>query len=537
MAAPVTKRIKYSEQVGNLSPGLSEYEIIRQANIKRNEEFLASLGVEDVKSSLAASVVANKPSRKREISRKNKSVQNNVPLTRSAKIKIENLDQEILELTQQGDNEAAKDKIKILLNMKKELEPLPVDVNHERHSALPIAFTYMTNKTGCYWLPNDFSDLLKHLSTTVPDVVPTVAAPTGINEDDIRTLRNMRIHENEVARLTQERISSVCIHPSEHKLVVFAGDELGNFGCWDVQRTEESELDGVYKYHPHVSRIARIHAQPLQSTAIYSTSYDGTVRLFDVVKEQFVQVFGAPEGLSGVKFTFTDADFLYDEAECMYIGSSDGYAALADFRASNSAYMWKRACESGYRVYSIQQHPTVPHLIVAAEKNMISLYDVRKGSASSSTSLQALVTHTQHTSPGGEYLVSIEHDDTLRTWRNFTQPSVEADCIVTPHVNPSRYSFRPVFDPKHDHVFALGSMLHQRRIEVYNPVLHARLASSTSQSKQKTPAAGEDYSLELLCSLQDDQLDSVCVRNAFHPSLNVLAGGNSSGRVHIFRNT
>ena len=547
----------------NTNTDVSEYELERLANIQRNEKFLASLGLNAIKSSLSASV-PKAPPRKKEVSRKKTPAEINVPLRRSGRVTIDKLQEEILQLTNKGDIETAETKRKLLDDMVSKKEegtytvPDPIyEERRTRHDASPILFSdmvYDPEKYDVSKFQEDFAELLTVLqntsistSSTVPATIKKKNTKHTKVEDSTQDLQNIQIHNNEVARLTEARITAVCIHPTEHKIVVYAGDKLGNLGCWDVQKTEASELSGVYKYHPHVSNIARIHASPLQSTAIYSTSYDGTVRHFDIAKEQFTQAFEAPEELSG--FYFTDADFLYDQAQCMYIGSNDGCAALIDFRASNSAYMWKRTCESGYKLNSIQQHPTMPHLLVTAEKNMISLYDVRKSSASSRNSMKALVTHIQHTltisaatiAPDGEYLVSVAHDNTIRTWQNFTQPSVEADCIVTRHDNNTgRWlsTFRPAFDPKHDHVFALGSMLQPRRIEVYNPVLQTGLNSSnTSKSKQKTVAGagGGDYTLELLCNLQDDQLASVCSRNAFHPSLNVLAGGNSSGRVHIFR--
>jgi hypothetical protein len=41
--------------------------------------------------------------------------------------------------------------------------------------------------------------------------------------------------------------------------------------------------------------------------------------------------------------------------------------------------------------------------------------------------------------------------------------------------------------------------------------------------------------LSLLAAIKDDSLASVCSRNGFHPTLNIIIGGNSSGRVHIIR--
>ena len=80
-------------------------------------------------------------------------------------------------------------------------------------------------------------------------------------------------------------------------------------------------------------------------------------------------------------------------------------------------------------------------------------------------------------------------------------------------------TFRPVFDPKHPHAFIVGSMTQPRQIDVFIPSLLGNGA----------------LSLNSVLELKGEFLGSVCSRNACHTSLSVVAGGNSSGRVHIFR--
>jgi hypothetical protein len=79
-------------------------------------------------------------------------------------------------------------------------------------------------------------------------------------------------------------------------------------------------------------------------------------------------------------------------------------------------------------------------------------------------------------------------------------------------------TFRPTFDPKQPHTFILGSMEHPRRIGIFSTSLINSLPSIISQ-----------------CTIRDDNLNSVCSRNSFHPSIDIIVAGNSSGRVHIFK--
>lgn len=72
--------------------------------------------------------------------------------------------------------------------------------------------------------------------------------------------------------------------------------------------------------------------------------------------------------------------------------------------------------------------------------------------------------------------------------------------------------FRAIWDPKQEHCFLVGSMAQPRQIQVF----------------QDTGTL-----LHSFCS--EDYLTSVCSINVVHPSQNILVGGNSSGRLHVFK--
>lgn len=79
-------------------------------------------------------------------------------------------------------------------------------------------------------------------------------------------------------------------------------------------------------------------------------------------------------------------------------------------------------------------------------------------------------------------------------------------------------TFRPTFDPKQAHSFILGSMEHPRRIGIFSTTLINSL-----------PSLYPEF------TITDDNLNSVCSRNCFHPTKDIIVAGNSSGRVHIFK--
>ena len=208
---------------------------------------------------------------------------------------------------------------------------------------------------------------------------------------------------------------------------------------------------------------------------------------------------------------------------------------LVDLRSRKCAagqYEWCHGVQD-CRLNSVQLHPTDPHLLITAgggATGAICLHDMRKAGAAWKP-LRTLDEHTKsinaaYVSPDGRYLVSVSQDNTIRTWADFTAAKGEPSCAVTRHDNHTgRWlaTLRPAFDPRHGSAFVLGSMDRPRRIEVFIPSSSSPTSSSSS------------VSVSLAAVLQGDHMGSVCSRNVFHPSLDVIVGCNSSGRVHIFR--
>lgn len=131
-------------------------------------------------------------------------------------------------------------------------------------------------------------------------------------------------------------------------------------------------------------------------------------------------------------------------------------------------------------------------------------------------------------SPDGSSLVSISNDDTMKLWGIDCSAAANEAVVACESMKKNNHtgrwlsSFRPVFDSKFPRTLIVGSMDKPRRMEVYN--IAGRDASKNS-----------NLSFVLNALLMGGELGSVCSRNACHPNLNIVAGGNSSGRVHICR--
>lgn len=147
-------------------------------------------------------------------------------------------------------------------------------------------------------------------------------------------------------------------------------------------------------------------------------------------------------------------------------------------------------------------------------------------------------------SPDGKYIVSVGQDNTIQAWEDFLSPS-SSSSSSTENLKQTRLrhdnctgrwlsTLRPVFDPKLPHTFLLGSMERPRRLELFTIESTDNISDNTSTGNKKRKI--DSIQLQLVTNLMNENLGSVCSRNAIHPTLNMIAGGNSSGRVHLFRN-
>lgn len=79
-------------------------------------------------------------------------------------------------------------------------------------------------------------------------------------------------------------------------------------------------------------------------------------------------------------------------------------------------------------------------------------------------------------------------------------------------------TFKPTFDYKQNRTFIVGSLDQPRRIETFDVV----------QLK------ADQFKFQRMSVLSGDLVNSVCSRNAIHRNCGYVAGGNSSGKVHLF---
>jgi len=329
-------------------------------------------------------------------------------------------------------------------------------------------------------------------------------------------IKSLKITPERVAKVAPDRIFSLAIHPSETKLLVCAGGKWGSIGFWDV-KDNKSEKHGVQVIKHHSRPINCLSFDTYDSSKLVSTSYDGSVRLFDINAEK-----------SSVVFAFDEDDSSYTtyheqiNPNCFLITMGRiGQVGLIDTRVSNSK------AASSFKLYEkaspkmVSGHPVNKDLFVTpSSKGDCGIYDVRKANGSKLVQpLANLVGHTRAISSAkfsaktGNKVVTVAYDNKLRIF----DTSEGFGSVLKPKMNITHNNqtgrwlttFKAEWHPRSDEVFFVGSMNQPRQMDIYTTNM--------------------DHFV-----LKGEDLASVTSIVKCHPTQDIVVGGNSSGRIHVF---
>ncbi|XP_069766660.1 WD repeat-containing protein 76-like [Narcine bancroftii] len=325
-------------------------------------------------------------------------------------------------------------------------------------------------------------------------------------------INRMVIQEDLVAKVTRKRVCSLAIHPSQQRFLVAAGSSCGYVGVWDLSsRTNDAVAVDLFK--PHCGAVNCLHFSPSNSAELLSVSNDGTIRCGNVVASVFDEVYVSK------KWNTSSFDFLAEDGSTLIVGHWDGDVAVVDRRTPSISGEQKRNL-GVERLRTVSVHPVDRHYFVTAATRCATIYDVRNLKPSPKKAVAHMDAFIKYVSSAyfspvtGNRLVTTSMDDRIRVFDTSAIIS-KIPCVTSIiHNNfTGRWltKFQAVWDPKREDCFVVGSMARPRQIEVFH---------STGTRVHTFKDA--------------EWLGSVCSINVMHPTANVLVGGNSSGRLHVF---
>ncbi|XP_032556466.1 WD repeat-containing protein 76 [Chiroxiphia lanceolata] len=323
------------------------------------------------------------------------------------------------------------------------------------------------------------------------------------------SLSSMVLSEENVKKVVKSRVCSMAIHPSESTILVAAGDKWGHLGLWNVScRSEE----GAHIFTPHNLQISCMHFSPCNPAHLLSLSSD-SLRCGDVTRAVFDEICRSKEN-------FSSFDFLEDNASTAIVGHWDGDVAVVDRRTPGTSS--ELSADIGFKkTRTVHVHPVNKQYFLAAGLVDVCVFDVRYLKPKGNQPVSSLTGHTKSVASAyfspvtGSRVVTVCADDKLRVYDTTSLSStITALSSIRHNCNTGRWltRFRAIWDPKQEHCFLVGTMAQPRQISVF-----------------------QDTGKLLHSFYNADCLTSVCSINVVHPSQNVLVGGNSSGRLHVFK--
>ncbi|XP_055274344.1 WD repeat-containing protein 76 isoform X1 [Moschus berezovskii] len=364
---------------------------------------------------------------------------------------------------------------------------------------------------------DDDNELFKGFLQTWAEMSKTRSKNTEKELSSIKSykdnLNGMVISEDTVCKVTKGSVSSMAIHPSEMRTLVAAGAKSGQVGLWDL--THQPKEDGVYLFQPHSQPVSCLYFSPASPAHLLSLSYDGTLRCGDFSRAVFEEVY------RDERRSFSSFDFLTEDASTLIVGHWDGSMSLVDRRTPGTSC--ERLIKSSLsKIRTVHVHPVHRQYFITAGLRDVHIYDARCLNPSRNQPLISLTEHTKSIASAyfspltGNRVVTTCADCKLRIFDSSCMSSkIPLRTTIRHNTITGRWltRFQAVWDPKQEDCVIVGSMAHPRRVEVFHETgkwVHSFLGGEC--------------------------LASVCSISAMHPTRYILAGGNSSGRVHVFMN-
>lgn len=464
----------------------------REENLRLNLEFLQQFGVNEAKQSLLAShAKKNKPSQR---GLKKEKVPLEV-LPRRTSLRLQNKTPEGIELPPEA------------LIRRAAYTPYEPE-QHLRPPAGPLQMREHLHGSSEQENHEEICSAINSLKTK-PIKPSTVAL-----ERYVSSISKTRLVSERVAKVVPERTFSIALHPSDTKVVAVTGDKWGKLGLWDVICDSSSTSDGVCCYAPHSRPITCLEFPVHTPEKLYSCGYDGSMRCGDFRKEVFEEVYSLPE-----EDDVLLRNFSFTSPHTVLVSQNDGCVALIDIRTEGTT------AEHTYSLHdrslrTVSVHPTQPHYFcTAGVEGTVCVWDLRNVKEKKSKHVCELTVgrsiHSAYFSPiTGKYILSTSMDDKLTIFDSSNiGPSMKVKKSISHNNHTGRWltPFRAAWHPAREDVFVVGSMNRPREITLFS-----------DEGKKLHSFKDEEY------------LGSVCSLNALHPTLDLVVGTNSSGRLHVF---
>ncbi|KFH45657.1 WD repeat-containing protein /-like protein [Hapsidospora chrysogenum ATCC 11550] len=339
-------------------------------------------------------------------------------------------------------------------------------------------------------------------------------------------------------KLTPQRVYALGFHPTEDKPIIFAGDKEGAMGVFDGSQTppEVDDDDEDADYPDPVISAFKIHARtitsfvfpPEDANAVYTSSYDSSIRKMDLDKGTSVQIFAPSD--PDVDLPISALDMPHSEPHMLYFSTLDGCVGRYDTRAPGSEEIWSL---STHKIGGFSLHPLQPHLIATASLDRtLKIWDCRKITGGGDLRHPALLGEHEsrlsvsHASwSAGGHVATSSYDDTVKIYDFSDAGSWE----------PGHDIGTKAMEPKHQ-------VRHNNQTGRWVTILKPQWQRRPRDGIQKLVIGNMNRFVDVFASdgsqlaqLGGDGITAVPAVAHFHPSMDWVAGANSSGKLCLWQ--
>ncbi|RCI12714.1 hypothetical protein L249_0614 [Ophiocordyceps polyrhachis-furcata BCC 54312] len=358
---------------------------------------------------------------------------------------------------------------------------------------------------------------------------------------DLRlSMSKLKLYEpwlpNEI-KICPQRIYSLGFHPTVDKPIVFAGDKEGALGVFDGSQTcpEVDEDDDVTADRPqpvisafktHARTITSFIFSPVDGNAVYSSSYDSSIRKLDLEKGLSTQVF-APTDDSD-EMPLSGMDMATNEPNVLYFSTLDGGLGRHDVRTPSTQEMYML---SEQKIGGFSLHPLHPHLVATASLDRtMKIWDLRKIVGKGDLRHPALIgEHESRLSvshaawSAGGHVATSSYDDTIKIY----------DLSDAGSWKPGR-DLGHGMEPKH-------VVRHNNQTGRWVTILKPQWQRNPADSVDKFVIGNMNRFVDVfladgsqVAQLGGDGITAVPAVAHFHPSQQWVAGGTGSGKLCLW---
>ncbi|GFP89118.1 WD repeat-containing protein 76 [Phtheirospermum japonicum] len=376
---------------------MTEYERRRLENIKRNDEMLAALKIHSRLSDLSAAAAAVKRQRahgksyKRSPVKKSKS-ESPVVLRRS--LRTRGVPPDAATAGGLNDDMADEKKIKKI--------PLSGSNSVDRKSPRVLGPLAMRDAyTGDDGLDQKLIKLFHVLGK------PSEMSKTRKGLSGAINVEPFQLDSENIARVVPGRIMSLRFFPTLDMKMVAVGNKFGNIGFWNFDGKKE-DGDGIYLFHPHSGPVSGIVIDRFSISKMYSSCYDGFIRMMDVEKEMFDMVYYSEYAIYTLALSPHDT-------KSLYFSEGKGGVNKWDLRAGKSLL----SCDLHEdRINTIDFNSENESIIATSSTDGTAcIWDMRYMNADKPEPLKTVrherAVHSAYFSPTGKFLATTSVDDNV----------------------------------------------------------------------------------------------------------------------------